>query len=335
MRRYLVRRLLSTLFILAGILALTFFLSRVLPGDPARLLAGPRASAEVVERVRQINGLDLPVHQQFINYAARLFEGDLGTSIVTRRPVLADILQYFPATLELVLATFLISSTLGVAIGMVTAVKAGQPTDYVGRAVAIAGLSVPDFWVGILAQLIFFATLSVLPFGGRLPTGMSGPEFITGLYTIDALLAGDWGLFKQSAWHLVLPASVLSLASTGLLVRIVRASALEVLNQDYVRMARAKGISPWRLYSRHVLSNALLPVVTFMGLLLGLLLSGAVLVELIFAWPGIGRYTATAISSSDYNAIMGVTVVVATAYVLINLVVDLLYARLDPRVQLT
>ena len=335
MHTFLARRLLSTALLLVGILALTFTLSRILPGDPARLLAGARANAEVVAEVRQRYGLDKPVPEQFVDYIADLSRGDLGQSVVTRRPVLDDIGQYFPATLELVLATFCIAAVLGVVIGLIIAVRACKAEDYAGRAFAITGLSVPDFWVAILAQSLFYSTLSWFPFGGRLPTGAEPPDAVTGLYSIDALLAGDLGLFGQVLWHLVMPASVLALASTGLLIRIVRASVLDVLGQDYIRMARAKGISATRLYLRHVLRNALLPIVTFMGLLFGFLLSGAVLVELVFNWPGLGRYTANAISSTDYNAIMGITVVVSTAYLLINLLVDLLYVRLDPRVKLS
>jgi ABC-type dipeptide/oligopeptide/nickel transport system permease component len=335
MRQFLIRRLISTALLLTGIFALTFTLARILPGDPARLLAGARASQDVVDKVRDKYGLDDPILVQFYHYVMNLFNGDLGISIVSRRPVLDDILQYFPATLELVLATFAIASVMGILIGMVIAIRARTLVDHGGRAFAIAGLSVPDFWIAILAQLLFYSTLAWFPFGGRLPTGMVPPEFITGLYTIDALVAGQFDLFRKAVWHLILPASVLSLASTGLLVRIVRASVLDVLNQDYIRMARAKGISAFRLYFRHVLSNAMLPIVTFMGLLFGFLLSGAVLVELVFNWPGIGRYTANAISSTDYNAIMGITVVVSTSYLFINLFVDLLYSKLDPRVKLS
>lgn len=335
MLHYLLRRLGFIGVMLGGIMALTFLLSRVLPGDPARLLAGPRASAETVARVREIHGLDLPLWEQFLAYCGRLLTGDLGNSIVTNRPVLEDIARFFPATLELVIATLLLATLLGVAIGLVSAIRKGGKIDTTGRFVAIGALSLPDFWIAILAQLLFFSVLSILPFGGRLPTGMAAPEAVTGLMTVDALLAGRLDQFGLALKHLLMPACVLALPSMGLLARIVRATALEVLGQDYVRTAHAKGIRPLRLYLRHVLKNALLPVVTFLGLLFGFLLSGAVLVELVFAWPGIGRYTASAISATDYNAIMGVTIVVSTAYLLINFVVDLLYTRIDPRVRLS
>lgn len=334
MARFLLRRAWFTVLLLAGITVLTFTLARVMPGDPARLMAGPRASAESVEQVRRLNGLDQPVWVQFGDYVERLAEGDLGRSLVTRRPVSEDIARFLPATLELVITAALLGAVLGVVIGAVTAVRRGSGIDVGGRMAAIFGLSVPDFWLAILAQLVFFSAFSILPFGGRLDIGVTPPPGVTGLYTVDALIAGRFDLFVQAVEHLILPASVLMLPMMGILIRVVRASMLEVLNQDHVRTARAKGLGPVRLYLHHALRNALLPAVTVFGLELGFLMSGAVLVELVFAWPGLGRYTANAISNTDFNAIMGVTLVVATAYVLINFVVDLIYTRLDPRVRL-
>ena len=334
MARFLIRRLGFTVLLLFGITVITFTLARVMPGDPARLLAGPRASAESVEQIRRVHGLDQPIWTQFANYTSRLWHGDLGTSLVTRRPVADDIARFFPATLELVLAAALLGLILGVSIGVVTAVRRGTGIDVGGRMFAIFGLSVPDFWLAVLAQLIFFSALSILPFGGRLDIGVIPPPHVTGLYTVDSLLAGRLDLFAQAIEHLILPAAVLMLPMMGLLIRVVRASTLEVLTQDHIRTARAKGLKPVRLYIHHALRNALLPAVTVFGLELGFLMSGAVLVELVFAWPGLGRYTAEAISSTDYNAIMGVTIVVSAVYVLINLVVDVLYTRLDPRVRL-
>lgn len=335
MLKYIVRRLGFIVIMVVGVLMLTFMLSRVLPGDPARLLAGPRASAEAVAHIRELYGLNQPIWEQFLSYSGRLLSGDLGTSMVTKRPVLKDIIQFFPATLELVITTLLLAFFLGVSIGLVAAIWKGKSVDVGGRFIAIGGLSMPDFWVAILAQLLFFSVLNLLPFGGRFPIGMAPPDHVTGLFTIDALIAGRLDQFVLALKYLIMPAFVLSLASMGLFVRIVRAASLEVLTQDYVRTARAKGIRPMRLYVRHVLKNAMLPVITFLGLLFGFLMSGAVLVELIFAWPGIGRYTADAILSTDYNAIMGITIVVASAYLLVNFFVDLLYVRLDPRVKLT
>jgi peptide/nickel transport system permease protein len=334
MLSFLLRRSLFTALMLVGITVLTFTLARVMPGDPARLMAGARASAEVVERVRHAAGLDQPPYIQFATYVRGLLAGDLGISLSTRRPVAEDIARNFPATLELVLAAALLGGLLGITIGVTTAVKRGTATDAGGRLIAIAGLSVPDFWLAILAQLVF-SIFSILPFGGRLDIGTVPPPTVTGLYSIDSILAGRADLFIETVRHLVLPAFVLMLPMMGLLVRMVRASTLEALTQDYVRTARAKGLHPIRIYVHHALRNALLPVVTVFGLELGFLLSGSVLVELVFAWPGLGRYTARAIASTDYNAIMGVTIVASAVYVVINLAIDTLYTRLDPRVRLS
>lgn len=334
MGAYLVRRLGFVVLVLLGVTILTFFLARVVPSDPARLLAGPRASAEAVEEVRHARGLDRPLWAQYTGYMGALLGGDLGTSLVTRRTVTRDLATFVPATFELVLYSLLAGSLLGLVLGVASAIHPGSAVDVGGRFVAIGGLSLPNFWVALLLQFAFFSMLGILPFGGRLDTGVLPPPTVTGLYTIDSLLAGRVDLFVQAISHLVLPVTALALAEMGLVARVARASMLEVLGQDYIRSARAKGLAPWRIYRRHGLRNALLPVVTIIGLEFGLLLSGTVLVESIFAWPGLGRYMAEAISSSDYNAIMGVTIVVTVGYVLINLVVDLAYAYLDPRVRL-
>jgi peptide/nickel transport system permease protein len=335
MLRFILRRLVFTAVMLIGITAITFALARILPGDPARLIAGPRASAAAVAEIRHAEGFDQPVFQQFILYVKRLASGNLGRSLVTRRPVTKDIAQYFPATLELVIAASIIGGVLGIGIGVFAAVRHGTAIDIGGRLIAIFGLSMPDFWLAILMQLIFFSLLSLLPFGGRLDTGVAAPAQITGLLTIDSLIAGRWDLFLQSITHLIMPAMVLMMPLMGLMVRVVRASTLEALAQDHMRTARAKGLHPIRLYLQHALRNALIPTVTVFGLDLGLLMSGAVLVELVFAWPGLGRYTANAVSNSDYNAIMGITIVTSVVYVLINLAVDILYTYLDPRVRLS
>lgn len=335
MGAYLLRRLAFVIVVLFGVTILTFFLARVVPADPARLIAGPRASRETVEEIRHARGLDRPLIDQYVDYMSALATADLGTSLVTRRPVTEDLLTFVPATVELVSYSLLVGSLLGLALGVSSAIRPGSAIDIGGRFVAMGGLSIPNFWIALLLQFVFFSILGMLPFGGRLDTGVAPPTTITGLYTVDSLLVGRLDLFVQAVTHLILPVIALGLAEMGLVARIVRASMLEVLGQDYIRSARAKGLTSWRIYRRHALRNALLPVVTIIGLEFGLLLSGTVLVESIFAWPGLGRFMAEAITSSDYNAIMGVTIVVTLGYVLINLVVDLAYAYLDPRVRLT
>jgi peptide/nickel transport system permease protein len=334
MAAYIVRRLGFLVIVLLGVTILTFFLARVVPADPARLLAGPRASSEAVEEIRHARGLDRPLWEQYTSYMGALVTADFGPSLVTRRPVKSDLLTYVPATFELVFYSLLVGTLLGLVLGVVSALRPGRPVDVSGRFVAMGGLSLPNFWVALLLQFLFFSGLGLLPFGGRLDTGVVPPETITGLFTVDSLLAGRFDLFVQSVSHLILPVIALSLGEMGLVARITRASMLEVLGVDYIRTARAKGLAPWRVVRRHALRNAMLPVITIIGLEFGLLLSGTVLVESIFAWPGLGRYMADAISASDYNAIMGVTIVVTLGYVLVNLVADLAYAYVDPRVRL-
>ncbi|HEY5985733.1 MAG TPA: ABC transporter permease [Streptosporangiaceae bacterium] len=333
MGHYLLRRLGFVVFVLIGITVLTFLLQRVVPGNPARLMAGTRASERVVQQVRNQLGLDRPLWDQYASYMSRLLRGDLGQSVVTRNPVTSDLTSYVPATLELVLFALLIGSVAGIALGSLSAIRGGA-VDVGGQSMGTAALSVPIFWVAVVLQLVFFSRLGILPFGGRLDVGAAPPPTITGLFTIDSLLSGNFSLFAQALHHLILPATALAIPEAGLVAKTARASMLEVLGRDFVRTAKAKGLSPLRIYFRHTLRNALLPVVTVLGLDFGLLISGTVLIESIFSWPGLGQYTFHAIASSDYNAVMGVTIVVAVAYVLINLAVDILYVYLDPRVRL-
>jgi peptide/nickel transport system permease protein len=333
--RLLARRLVFMAFVLWGVTLVTFFLSRVAPGDPARLIAGPHANAAAIANVRAIYGLDRPLPIQYVNYLAGLLHGDLGTSFVTRRPVLDDLAAFFPATLELTFLALVIGSSLGVVIGTLSALKVNGITDGILRFLAIAGLSMPAFWLAILLQLIVYSRLQLLPFGGRLDVGMVAPPHVTGLMTIDSLLAGQWGTFAAAWRHLVLPVVTLSLAEIGLMARVVRTSMLEVVGSDFMRTASAKGVGPLRLIVAHGLRNALLPAVTVLGLEAALLAGGVFLVETIFAWPGVGRYAFDAILASDYNAMMGVTIVGAAIYVVINLVVDVSYLWLDPRIRYT
>jgi peptide/nickel transport system permease protein len=253
-------------------------------------------------------------------------------SIVTRRPVTDDIAAFFPASLELAIYGLLLSTGVGLLLGVVGALRGGR-TDRIVQVVAILTLSLPAFWVAMVSQVGFYSGLGWLPFGGRLPIGATPPPALTGLYTVDSLFAGDLGLFLTAIRHLILPVTVLSLALIGVMARITRGSMLQVLDEDYVRTARSKGLSPRRVLSRHSFRNAMLAPVTVLGLNLGLLAGGVFLIETIFAWPGIGRYGFNAIANSDYNATMGVTLVVAGVYVVANLAVDLLYLILDPRIR--
>ena len=328
----IVRRLIFLVVVLFGLSLITFGLSRVIPGDPARLVAGPRASAESVELIRERYKLNDPLINQYVNYIKGVVTFDFGDSTSSRRPVSSDLKQYLPATIELTLFAFVLSVLIGLPLGVISAVRPNSLFDVIGRIVSITGLAMPSFWLALMLQFAFFAKLGWLPDGQRLPSTTEAPGQITSMYTIDTLLHGDFGLFWTVLKHLIMPASVLAYGSLAVVTRMVRGGMLEVLNQDYVRTARAKGLTEQIVVVRHALNNALLPTMTVLGLQVGLLFGGAVLVELVFSWPGVGRYAVDAINRFDYNAIMGTTLMIAFIYVLVNLVVDVLYVIIDPRI---
>ena len=330
--RLIVRRLLFLVVVLFGLSVVTFALSHVVPGDPARLMAGPRASRSAVDKIRERYGLNDPLPVQYVSYVKGIARLDFGDSFTSRRPVRDDLKRYLPATLELSFYAFLLSTLVGIPLGVVSAVRRNQWPDHLARFVSISGLALPVFWLAIMAQFVFFGKLGWLPDGERLPIGVEPPRTITSLYTIDALLTGNWDVFKTTVAHLALPVAVLAYGSLAVITRMVRGGMLEVLNQDYIRTARAKGITQRRVVIRHALKNALLPTVTSLGLQIGLLLSGAFLVEIVFSWPGIGRYAVDAIQRLDYNATMATTLIIAFVFVLMNLLVDVLYLFLDPRI---
>lgn len=330
--RLIVRRLLFLVFVLFGLSLLTFGLSHIIPGDPARLMAGPRASQSTVDKIREQYGLNDPLPQQYVTYVTNLAHGDLGTSFTTRRPVSEDLKRYLPATIELGAVAFVMATLIGIPLGIVSSVRRDKLPDHVARFVSISGLALPVFWLAIMAQFIFFGRLGWLPDGARIPIGMDAPPTLTGMYILDSIVARDWDLLRTSLLHLIMPATVLAYGSLAVITRMVRGGMLEVLNQDYIRTARAKGISPRTVIFGHAVKNAMLPTVTSLGLQIGLLLSGAFLVEIVFSWPGIGRYAVEAIQRLDYNATMATTLVIALVFVLMNLLVDILYLFLDPRI---
>jgi peptide/nickel transport system permease protein len=328
----IVRRLAFLILVLLGLSLITFLLSHVVPADPARLYVGPRAGAATVAQIRHQFGLDLPIWTQYVRYVGGLLHGDFGYALTSHRPVSADLHDFLPATVELTLGAIVMILVVGIPLGVISAVWQGSIVDHIGRAVSITGVALPAFWLGLMAQLVLFNQLGWFPAGGRLDPNAAPPPHITGLYTIDSLLSGNAGLFFQSLWYLLLPAAVLGYGSLAVLTRQVRASMLETMAQDYVRTARAKGLRARTVIARHALRNALLPATTVMGLQVGYLLGGALLVEDVFAWPGIGRYATEATLSLDYNAIMGVTLIAALIYVIVNLLVDIFYMVLDPRI---
>lgn len=329
----LLRRLLMLILVIAGVTVICFVISRLIPGDPAQLILGPRATPQAIEELRARLGLDQPVHVQYLSYVSDLVQGDFGTSITSRQPVLPELLALLPATLELMLLAMLLSIAIGVPLGVLCAVKRDTWIDNAVRTVAVAGISTPTFWLGLMLVLLFYAQLGWLPGSGRLDIGVAPPPQLTGLYLIDAAVAGD-GLAWRSAFnHLLLPAITLALASIGTIVRLIRGSMIEVLAEDYMRTARAYGYSRTRMLFVYALKNALIPFVTVLGLELAALLFGSVVIESVFAWPGVGSHVLGAILNLDFPVIMGFTVLASIAYVAANLLVDIAYLALDPRIQ--
>jgi len=328
-----VRRLALLLFVVLGVVIITFTISHLIPGDPARMIAGDRASDETIANIRKEYGLDRPVPEQFVTYVKGLLNGDLGISLHTRRPVAEDIRTFMPATLELGLFALIFAVLAGIPLGVLSAVYKDGPIDQIARTVSIAGISMPAFWFGLALIIVFYAKLNILPGSGRIALDVLPPDRVTGFYLIDTILAGDWDAFRSAARHLILPAFVLGFVNLGIITRQIRASMLEVLQEDYIRTARANGLSRKAVVLGHALRNALIPSVTLLGLAFGDLLYGAVLTETVFAWPGMGSYVVTSIQTLDFPAIMGFTVVASIGYVLVNLVVDLIYMLLDPQIR--
>lgn len=320
------------IFVLLGLSLMTFALSHMVPADPARMIAGPRASKSAVEKIREDYGLNDPLPVQYVDYVKGVVQLDFGTSFSSRRPVREDLGRYLPATIELGLYAFLIATLVGIPLGVASAVKRDSWIDHVSRFISISGLALPVFWLALMAQYFFFGKLGWLPDGQRLPNSVDPPQSITHLYTIDSILTGNWETLRLSAEHLILPVLVLSYGSLAVVTRMVRGGTIEVMNQNYIRTPRAKGLANNEVVTRHALKNALLPTVTSLGLQVGLLFSGAFLVEIVFSWPGVGRYAVDAIQAVDYNATMATTLVIAAIFVLVNMFVDILYLFLDPRI---
>ena len=332
MLRFTVRRLVFLVFVILGISVFMFTIMYLLPVDPARAVAGRLAGPEQIEAVRVRLGLDKPAHIQYLTYMGNLLRGDLGTSTVTRKPVMDHLKIYLPASAELVLAAFWLTLLIAFPLGIFSALRPGKSADAVSRLFAAVGVGMPVFWVGLMSQLLLYGVLDILPFGGRLSLGVAPPPHVTGFYTIDSLLAGDLALFKDALVHLLLPATILALAEIAVISRLTRSSMMEVLGQDYVRTARAKGLRERQVVWIHALKNAMLVPLTMLGMQIGWLLGGTLLVESVFSWPGLGYFVFTGIYKHDFPVVMAFTLVISIVFVLSNLVVDLLYGVLDPRI---
>ncbi|MCC7372003.1 MAG: ABC transporter permease [Chloroflexi bacterium] len=333
MTRYMARRLILLLPVLVGISVLTFSIMQIIPGDPVMImLQGQTHSPEEVARIRAQWGLDRPPVIQYLNYARQLAVGDFGRSFMLQRSVLPVLAQYVPATIELAVVSVLIALIVAIPLGVLSAIRQHSWIDRLAALVAILGISMPGFWLGLLLIIVFAVTLGVLPVSGRLEYA-AGLEEVTGFYLLDSVLTGNLTAFVDALAHLIMPATVLGSSMAAHTTRLVRSSVLEVARQDYVTYARSKGLGERVVVVRHMLRNALIPTITIVGMQAGTILGGAIVIETIFAWPGLGRLTVQAIGARDYFLLQGIVLVFAVTRVGINLLTDVLYAAIDPRIR--
>ena len=333
MLNYIGKRIALSFIVVLGVIALIFIISHLLPANPAKVWAGIKSTDEQVKALQKQYHLDEPVLTQFGYYLGQLIHGDLGMSPLTHHPVLDDLKRFTPATLELLIFSLLAAILIGMPLGIISAIKRGSVVDHSSRVIALSGVSLPSFWLGLLLQLAFFFKLGWLPATGRISSFIAPPSSLTGFYIIDSVLTRNSTALFSSLQHLILPAICLSLYPLAMLARIVRASLLETLSHDYIKTAQAKGLSYFTVIYKHALRNSLSAALTIMGMTFVYSLGGAVVVETVFAWPGIGRYASGALTAFDFPALMGFTLLVGTGTALVNLVVDLLYGALDPRIR--
>jgi peptide/nickel transport system permease protein len=337
LRYYIIYRVLCSSVVLFGISILAFILVYIIPGDPARLIAGPLAPHEEVAQIRKELGLDRPIYEQYLIYMNKLLHGDLGVSIHTRRPVIEDLKEYFAATIELTTVSMVLALIIGFPLGIISAAKKDKLQDHVSRVFSISGVCMPSFWLGLILQLVFCSVLGIMPAGGRVDYFVLSEhplKIITGLYIIDSILTGNWPVLVSSIRYIILPATCLAYTSLVVVTRMLRANLLEVLGSEYIKTARAYGFSERKILYKYALRNALIPTITIISLSFAYSLSGAFVVESVFSWPGLGRYAAFSIINSDYPAIMGVVLLVCLIYTIINLIVDISYLFIDPRIKL-
>ena len=330
---YLLRRLLLIVVVLLGLSILTFAITRLIPADPVRLAAGPRASEAQVQALRDKYGYNRPLVEQYLSYISGLLQGDLGDSVLRRRPVGPDLAVFFPATLELVLASLLIAVVVGVPLGLISAVFRDRWPDQIARLISLGGVSLPTFWLAIILQLTVAFTVEWIPISGRYNRIGTPPTTITGLYVVDSLLTLNFDALGMALNYLMLPALCLSFGALATVARTVRADTLEVLAADHIRTARAIGVPELAIVVKYALKNSSLNTLTQVGLFFGYTLTGSVLVESIFSWPGIGGYAVDAALSKDFVPLMGVTLLTGLVIVIVNLLTDLLYGVLDPRIR--
>jgi len=315
-----------------GLLLITFLIGRVVPIDPVLAVVGDKASHEVYERARIAMGLDLPLWRQFFIYLGSVLRGDFGTSVLTAKPVLEDILRVFPATMELAFLATLFGVFVGIPLGVISAVKRGGLLDHISRVVGLLGYSLPIFWLALLALMVFYAKLDLLPGPGRIDIFYEGivPP-VTGFLLLDSVIAGDWEVFRNAFYHLIMPATLLGYFSMAYISRMTRSFMIEQLRQEYVLTARVKGVAEWKVIWGHAFGNCAIPLITVVALSFGSLLEGSVLTETIFAWPGLGLYLTKSLLNADMNAVLGSTIVVGSIFLGVNIFSDVLYKVFDPR----
>lgn len=332
MLRYVLHRVMLIVPALFGLLVLTFIMLRVVPSDPAAALAGDSATVEQIAEIRKAYGFDRPLHEQFLVYLTQVLKGDFGVSAYSGRSVGRDIAERLPATIELTLIALLFAAVVGIAVGTLAAVRHNKPFDYIVRIVSVGGLAVASFWAALMLQLLFSMQLDWLPLYGRLSSGHPPPPSFTGFYLVDSLIAGRLDTFIDALRHIVLPAFTLSLASLATILRFTRSAVLDTLQREFVVYEKAVGYAPRRIIMPYVLRNSLITPVTQIGLLFGALISGAVAIEAVFNWPGLGYYLVQAILASDYKAILAVTLVIGVVYALVNILTDVVHGLIDPRI---
>ena len=332
MLKYTLKRILMAIPVILGIVTIVFVLMRVFSSNPAYLLLGQRASAERVAELTSYLGLDQPIWKQYVIYLGQMLQGDFGDSLFSGLPVMQEIGERLPATIELALFSVLIASVLGVSLGVICAVKQNSALDRICQVGGLVGVSLPKFWLGLMLIILFAVNLGWLPVSGRFDF-MNRPETITGFMILDSIITGNWAALGSTLRYMLLPGVSIAIASVGTIMRYTRSTMLETIRQDYIRTARAKGLRERVVIIHHALKNALIPIVTVIGMELGGLFSGSVLVETIFAWPGVGKYIVDGINNSDYAVVQGGCLLVAVIAVGMNLVVDLLYGLLDPRIR--
>jgi len=335
--RFIVLRVATGLLMVFGITLISFSIAQLVPGDPVAAHLGLSAASDpkIVAAYKKEFGLDKPIPEQYLKYVERLAHGDFGISLSSQRPVSKDLAEYFPATVEIALFAIVFSLFIGLLLGTISAMTRDRLPDQIIRVFSLAGVSMPTFWTSLMVFYIFFFVLGWSPGSGRLDPGVDPPGHITGLYTVDALLHGDFALARSAFAHLALPSLVLAIYAVGVITRFTRASVLEILGNDYVRAARAKGLPELTVIRRHILRPALLSIITVAGVAFASLLAGSVLVENVFSWPGLGQYAYKAAIGLDLPGIMGVSIVVATVYITMNLIVDVLYRVIDPQMRTT